>query len=107
MIQAKNLTKRYGSLCAVDNISFTAAKGEILGLPGPNGASDSRRRKYEEVARRRLVRELRRLERGLDRSSIFGDEANRRHATSRIRAVENSWSESQFADFAPPGIPRT
>lgn len=38
MIQAKNLTKYYGSHCAVDNISFTVPKGEILGLLGPNGA---------------------------------------------------------------------
>lgn len=38
MIQAKNLTKYYGSLCAVDNISFTVPRGEILGLLGPNGA---------------------------------------------------------------------
>lgn len=38
MIQAKNLTKYYGSHCAVNNISFTVPKGEILGLLGPNGA---------------------------------------------------------------------
>jgi len=33
-----NLTKYYGSLCAVDNVSFTINKGEIFGLLGPNGA---------------------------------------------------------------------
>jgi ABC-2 type transport system ATP-binding protein len=38
MIQVDALTKHYGSFCAVDHISFTIAKGEILGLLGPNGA---------------------------------------------------------------------
>ena len=38
MIEARNLTRLYGSLCAVNNISFTVPKGEILGLLGPNGA---------------------------------------------------------------------
>jgi len=38
MIEIKNLTKRYGKKKAVDNISFTVEKGEILGFLGPNGA---------------------------------------------------------------------
>ena len=38
MIQAINLTKYYGSKCAVDSVSFEIAKGEIFGLLGPNGA---------------------------------------------------------------------
>ncbi|MBT8364417.1 MAG: ABC transporter ATP-binding protein [Deltaproteobacteria bacterium] len=38
MIQVKNLTKYYHSLCAVDQISLDIQKGEILGLLGPNGA---------------------------------------------------------------------
>ena len=41
MVEVKNLTKRYGSLVAVDNISFTAEKGEVLGFLGPNGAGKS------------------------------------------------------------------
>ncbi|MGI8793717.1 MAG: MFS transporter [Acidimicrobiales bacterium] len=32
------LTKRFGGITAVDDVSFTLAKGEILGLIGPNGA---------------------------------------------------------------------
>ncbi|MFQ6676644.1 MAG: ABC transporter ATP-binding protein [Fidelibacterota bacterium] len=38
MIEVMNLTKRYGTLTAVDRISFTVEKGEILGFLGPNGA---------------------------------------------------------------------
>ena len=41
MIEVKNLTKNYGDKRAVDNISFTANDGEILGFLGPNGAGKS------------------------------------------------------------------
>jgi len=38
MIRVEDLTKFYGTLCAVDHISLSIDKGEILGLLGPNGA---------------------------------------------------------------------
>jgi len=38
MIKFESLTKYYGHVCAVDNISFEVKKGEILGFLGPNGA---------------------------------------------------------------------
>ena len=38
VISAENLTKRYGSLLAVDNISFSVNRGEVFGFLGPNGA---------------------------------------------------------------------
>ena len=38
MITIQNVTKRYYSLTAVDNISFTVSRGEVLGILGPNGA---------------------------------------------------------------------
>lgn len=40
-VNISNLTKIYGTQRAVDNISFEARKGEILGLLGPNGAGKS------------------------------------------------------------------
>ena len=41
MIEVKHLTKQFGHHLVVDNISFTAEKGEILGFLGPNGAGKS------------------------------------------------------------------
>jgi ABC-2 type transport system ATP-binding protein len=38
MISAQNLTKKFGNLTAVDNISFEIPEGEIFGFLGPNGA---------------------------------------------------------------------
>jgi ABC-2 type transport system ATP-binding protein len=38
MITVKNLTKKFDSFKAVDDISFSVEKGEIVGLLGPNGA---------------------------------------------------------------------
>lgn len=38
MFQVEGLVKSYGSLRAVDGVSFTVAKGEVYGLLGPNGA---------------------------------------------------------------------
>ncbi len=38
MIVVENLTKRYGEVLAIDQVSFNVEKGEILGFLGPNGA---------------------------------------------------------------------
>jgi ABC-2 type transport system ATP-binding protein len=38
LIEVQNLTKAYGPVTAVDHVSFTVNKGEILGFLGPNGA---------------------------------------------------------------------
>ena len=38
MIEVQHITKRYGGVTAVDDVSFRVDKGEILGFLGPNGA---------------------------------------------------------------------
>src|SRR5689334_18808604 len=41
MIEAKNLTKRYGDKVAVNGLSFTVEPGRVTGFLGPNGAGKS------------------------------------------------------------------
>jgi ABC-2 type transport system ATP-binding protein len=41
MIEVQGLTKRYRDLTAVDGLTFTVGKGEIVGFLGPNGAGKS------------------------------------------------------------------
>jgi ABC-2 type transport system ATP-binding protein len=38
MIEVEHLTKVYGSTTALQDVSFSVKKGEILGFLGPNGA---------------------------------------------------------------------
>lgn len=40
-IEVSHLTKRYGSVTAISDVSFSVAKGEIVGFLGPNGAGKS------------------------------------------------------------------
>ena len=41
MIEVKGLVKSYGSKRAVDGVTFTVRRGDILGFLGPNGAGKS------------------------------------------------------------------
>jgi branched-chain amino acid transport system ATP-binding protein len=38
ILEVKGLTKRFGELVALNNLSFEVEKGEIFGIAGPNGA---------------------------------------------------------------------
>jgi ABC-2 type transport system ATP-binding protein len=38
MLELKGLTRRYGDLVALDDLSFTVAEGQMFGFVGPNGA---------------------------------------------------------------------
>jgi ABC-2 type transport system ATP-binding protein len=41
LVEARDLVKRFGSLTAVDGISFSVERGEVVGFLGPNGAGKS------------------------------------------------------------------
>jgi ABC-2 type transport system ATP-binding protein len=41
MIQVDHLTKRYGPVTAIQDVSFRVEKGQIVGFLGPNGAGKS------------------------------------------------------------------
>ncbi len=41
MLEIKNVTKKFGELTAVNNLSFTVEKGRVFGIAGPNGAGKS------------------------------------------------------------------
>ena len=72
MIEVQHLTKRYGPVTAVDDVSFRVEKGEILGFLGPNGAGktthDARDHRlhagHRRQGHRRRLRRVRAAHRG-------------------------------------------
>src|SRR5579875_650850 len=72
MIEARNLSKSYGSKQAVDDLSFTAEPGRVTGFLGPNGAGKS-------TAMRLIL--------GLDRPSRGTARINGRHISQHVRPM--------------------
>ena len=58
IIEVKNLVKTYGSLQAVNDISFSVLPGEIFGLLGPNGAGKSTTLEIVETLREKTSGEV-------------------------------------------------
>jgi ABC-2 type transport system ATP-binding protein len=69
VIEARGLVKRYGSLLAVDDISFSVRAGEIFGLLGPNGAGKTTTLEMIEGLRRPDAGEATVLGRSIRRDS--------------------------------------
>ena len=69
MIEARGLTKRYGSTLAVDNLSFSVEPGKVTGFLGPNGAG--------KTTTMRLI--------------LGPGPADRRHGDRRRAAVRRGW----------------
>ena len=74
MIEVRNLTKRFGDLVAIRDISFTAGKGEVLGFLGPNGAG--------KTTTIRMILDILLPDAG--RVERFGSRASARHWAGRI-----------------------
>jgi ABC-2 type transport system ATP-binding protein len=66
VIEVDKLTKRYGDLLAVNDISFTVNKGEVFALLGPNGAG-----KTTTVEIMDTIRMLRRISMTSSTASAF------------------------------------
>lgn len=75
IIKTDNLTKRYGNKAALDNLTLTVEKGEVLGYLGPNGAGKTT-----------TIRLLLGLIKPSDGSAtIFGDDATKKAASIHCR----------------------
>lgn len=75
LITVEDLTKRFGALTAVDELSFAVAEGEVFGLLGHNGAG--------KTTTVRLLNGLLMSDNG--RSSVLGFDPSRQGATLRKR----------------------
>ena len=93
VIQAQGLTKRFGSITAVDDLSFTVRPGLVTGLLGPNGAGKS--------TTMRMILGLDRPTRG--RALIDGVSYSR--LRTPLRRWVRCWTSMTFtADVPPPVI---
>lgn len=50
MIAVEHLTKRYGNVTAVDDLSFEIGDGHVYGFLGPNGAGKSTTEYYDRLS---------------------------------------------------------
>ncbi len=69
LLRFEHLSKRYGDVVALDDVSFTVSEGEVFGLLGPNGAGKS--------TLIRILMDIIRADTG--RIEVFGEAHNRSH----------------------------
>ena len=93
VVSVANLRKAYGSLLAVDDVSFTVEEGEIFGLLGPNGAGKTTTMECVEGVRRPDAGEIRVLghdprSRSLEFQSRIGVQLQEAQLQKRIKVWE-------------------
>ncbi len=90
IIEVKGLGKSFGSLVAVDDVSFTIRRGEILGIAGPNGAGKTT-----------LFNLISKIPFGADRGEVTFDgrriEAMKPHHIFRLGLARTFQKETAFA----------
>jgi branched-chain amino acid transport system ATP-binding protein len=90
IIDVRGLGKSFGSLVAVDDVSFTIRRGEILGIAGPNGAGKTT-----------LFNLISRIPFGADRGEVVFDgrriEAMKPHRIFRLGLARTFQKETAFA----------
>ena len=55
LVETRGLTKRYGSITAVEELDLTVRRGEIYGFLGPNGASKTTTQRMLLMRRRNVT----------------------------------------------------
>src|SRR5437016_14379526 len=99
IIQVRNLVKQYGSLYAVNDISFDVYEGEIFGLLGPNGAGKSTTLEIIETLREKTSGEVNVNGLDLDKSpdeikKIIGVQLQARSEERRVgKECRSGWWE--------------
>jgi len=99
MIEAHELTKRYGDTTAVHSLSFTIAPGTVTGFLGPNGAGKSTTKPYRQ--HRAPLREVGAL---LDASAVHPGRSARSHLRS-MAATHNIKASRVSEVSARPDLP--
>ena len=116
MIDVRHLHRRFGPILAVDDVSFTVARGEVLGFLGPNGAGKSTTMKMitgflaptSGTASHLRRRHRRGPDRGQapDRLSARGRAGLSRHDAGVVPALHRAHPRLRRRRGAPPHRPR-
>ena len=111
LVEIKHLTKRFGALTAVDDVSFSVDRGAVLGFLGPNGAGKSTTMKMitgfltpdagTDPDRRRKRGEQASGDEAPDRLPARGRATVRRHDTAVVPVVHRRGARHPRLRIAP------